>query len=178
MRANLLWIAAGTLVLGVASCTIAYGQASAKETQVIARALTFLDPAPTGEVEIGILYAKAHPDSVTQAKLTEVLFGNGITVGRLTVHARLVEYSTLPFVQGLAGIFVVGSLHEDTAILAAAATRLHVPVVSTDLACVRQAQCSVGVDSTSGVRIVLSHAACQSAGISFIQAFRILVTEQ
>lgn len=140
--------------------------------------MTFLDPAPTGVAEIGILYAQGTPDSVAQANQIAGLFGAGVTVSRLTVRPRLVTVASLPNVHGLSALFITDGLGGQGEAVAAAARRLHVPTISTDLACVQQGLCTVGVNSTMSVRIVLSHAACQDAGISFIQAFRILVTEQ
>jgi hypothetical protein len=178
MRGIRTWILAVTFVLVSASGKPAFGQVSAKDTQVIARTMTFLDPAPTGVAEIGILYAQTAPESVAQANLVAGLFGAGVTVSRLTVRPRLVTLASLPNIHGLSAIFITEGLGNSAMAVAAAARRLHVPTISTDLSCVQQGICTVGVNSTMTVRIVLSHAACQDAGISFIQAFRILVTEQ
>ena len=178
MRGLRTWILAVGFALVCTSDGPAFGQVSAKDTQVIARTMTFLDPAPTGVAEIGILYAQSAPESVAQANLVAGLFGAGVTVSRLTVRPRLVTVASLPNVHGLSAIYITDGLENDATAVAAAARRLHVPTISTDLACVHQGICSVGVNSTMTVRIVLSHAACLDAGISFIQAFRILVTEQ
>lgn len=178
MRGAFLWVGAATFVMVGATYTTAFGQASVKATQVIARAMTFLDPSPAGTAELGILYMPSQPASVEQANQMAALFGEGLTVGQLTVRPRLLPIDALPTAQGLAAIFVTGELGAATAELPAAARRMHIPTISTDLACVQQAVCTMGFDSTRTVRILLSHAACQAAGINFIQAFRILVTEQ
>ena len=55
--------------------------------------------------------------------------------------------------------------------------RLHVPTISTEMACVRTAHCIVGFSSQPSVEIVLNRDAANHAGVRFIQAFRMLVRE-
>jgi hypothetical protein len=170
------WLAA--IVVTTLSCGAAHAQPTAKDSQVIVRALTFLESPPTGTADLAIVFAPASSDSVSQAQTLAGLFAGGITVGHLTLRPRLVPAVDLPALSNVAAIYVAGDLGPLIPALSAAGRRLHVPTLSTDMACVDRGACMIGVSTAATVRIVLNRAACLAAGIVFIQAFRILVTEE
>jgi hypothetical protein len=78
---------------------------------------------------------------------------------------------------GIAGIFVIGELGAYSDQVPSAALRLHIPTISTEMACVQSARCILAFSSQPTVEIVLNHNAANSAGVHFTQAFRMLVRE-
>jgi hypothetical protein len=63
------------------------------------------------------------------------------------------------------------------AAIAAAARGLHAVTLSTDMACVNSGNCVVGVAAEPRVEIVVSRAASGANGVSFAQAFRVMIRE-
>ena len=138
--------------------------------------LSFIEAAG-GAMEIGIAYAPDRPASLRQAENLRAAIGDAVVAGRVTLKARLLSVDQLAGASGLAGIFVTGDLGPRLDEVAAAALRLHVPTISTEMTCVRAGRCIVGFSSQPTVEIYLNHTAAGSAGVHFTQAFRMLVRE-
>ena len=178
MQPNRL-IALSAMVLALGSFGgAARAQATPKDLQVIARTLTFLEPAPTGSAVLGVVYAPGTSASASEAQALAAMFREGVTVGHLTLHARLIPAEDLASLKDVAAIFIAGDLGARMADVAAAARRMHVPTISMDMSCVQHGECTMGFSTTLTVQITLNRTACDAAGIGFIQAFRILVHEQ
>jgi ABC-type uncharacterized transport system substrate-binding protein len=170
-----IWV--GMVLLSAFCLPCAVGQESSKYPQIIVRTLTFLQAPPRGAGTLGIVFAETSPQSRANAQRLAALFENGVTVGQLTVTPRLLSSGALATAGDLVAVFVEPEAAANTAGLAAAASRLHVPVISTDVKCVVNGGCAVAFSVEDTVRITVNHAACTAAGIAFIQAFRILVSE-
>ena len=152
-------------------------QFSTRDSQIIARTLSCIEAGMTGTLEIGIAYAPELPASVHQAESLKAAIGDALAAGKITLKARLIPIDLLPTANGIAGIFVTHNLGAQLEVVAQAAQRLHVPTISTEMACVRTAHCIVGFSSQPSVEIVLNRDAANHAGVRFIQAFRMLVRE-
>ena len=152
-------------------------QFSARDGQIIARTLSFLDPGTTGVVELGIAYAPGRPASVRQAENLRAVIGDALVAGKVTLKAKLIPVDQLPKASRIVGIFVTADLGSQLDEVAATARRLHIPTISTEMACVQAARCILGFSSQPTVEIVLNHNAANSAGVRFTQAFRMLVRE-
>ena len=152
-------------------------QFTPRDGQIIARTLSFTEASVGGTLEIGIAYAPDHPISVRQAESLKAAIGESLAAGKVTLKARLIPVGQLGSTTNIAGIFVTGDLgpHLDDVVLAA--QRLHVPTISTEMACVRTAHCILGFSTQPTVEIVLNHEAANNAGVHFTQAFRMLVRE-
>ncbi|HTZ69539.1 MAG TPA: hypothetical protein VMB71_02715 [Acetobacteraceae bacterium] len=173
-----------TMVLGLTAglagllpCNAARAQATARDAQLIVRTLTFLTEPPQGAAVIAIPYMPGDAASVAAARQAVAAFAGGVTVGHLTATPQLVATPDLAKLSGVVALFMPDRFGGDTRQLAAAARRLHVPLISTNLGCVEQGACTVGFSAGATVQIELNHAACAASGIEFIQAFRMLVKE-
>jgi hypothetical protein len=82
------------------------------------------------------------------------------------------ELATLDHVRAL---FIVPAAGHAGASAAATARRLHVPVLSTDLACVQAGYCVLSFSSSPTVEIIFNRSAAEEAGVHFTPAFRMLV---
>ena len=167
----------GVLLLLVTPLHACWAEFTARDAQIIARALSFIEPGGTGALEIGIAYAPDRPDSVRQAEELQAAIGDALVAGKITLKSRLIPIDQLPAATGIGAIFVTSDLGSRLDDAAAAARRLHVPTISTELACVRTARCVLAFSSQPTVEITLNHDAANNAGVHFTQAFRMLVRE-
>jgi hypothetical protein len=157
-----------------ATCRAQFTQ---RDGQIIARTLSFIEAGTGGTLEIGIAYAPDSPDSVRKAQSLKAVIGDALAAGKVTLKARLIPIQQLANAMGIAGIFVIGELGAYSDQVPSAALRLHIPTISTEMACVQSARCILAFSSQPTVEIVLNHNAANSAGVHFTQAFRMLVRE-
>jgi hypothetical protein len=148
-----------------------------KDLQVIGRTLGFVEDATTGTLELGIVYVRNEPDSVRQAKTMQQMLGDGLSAGKLVLHPRLVAADELASLDHIGALFIVPAAAHVAAVAAAAAKRLHVPTLSTDVACAEAGQCVLAFRSDPSVEIVMSREAAAVAGVRFTPAFRMLVRQ-
>jgi hypothetical protein len=156
----------------------AQAQSPPRDSQIIVRALSFLATPPTGVAMLGIVFLPESASSLQAANRLADGFRDGVTAGALTLQPELVSANDLPELHDVAAIFIAGDAGAHAPALSGAARRLHVPIISPDLGCVRRGFCAIGYSIGATVHIAVSRAACADAGIDFIPAFRILVQEQ
>ena len=150
---------------------------SSKDVQVIARMLAFMVNAPAGPTMIGIVYAPGNPDSVTEAKELAEQLADGLSIGRITLYARLLPIDQLGNGAGLAAIFIPAGLSTQAELPSEWARQLHVPAISNSLVCAQNGHCALGFVTSPTVQIILNRSVCEGAAIKFLPAFRILVKE-
>lgn len=148
-----------------------------KDGQVLGRTMGYVGDGMTGTAVVGVVYVPGHPASQREADLVRAVIGEGLAAGRVKLQARLVPVDQLPTVSGVDALYITSGSIGLPPVLQAA-QRLRVPTVSTDMACVEAAQCAVGFSSQPTVQIVISRGAADRAGVRFVQAFRMLVTER
>ena len=174
-----LGIAAATLSapLLLASPRACGTEFTAKDGQVLGRTMGYVGDGMAGIAVVGIVFVPGHPASQREAELVRAVIGEGLAAGRVRLQARPVPVDQLPAVSGVHALYLTsGSVGLPPVLLAA--QRLRVPTVSTDMACVEAAQCSLGFTSEPTVQIVINRGAADRTGVRFVQAFRMLVTER
>lgn len=172
MTRLLLPLVAGTMTwLAASTCQAA--SLSAKDVQIIAKALTFLDPAPAGGT-IAVAYAPGDAPSKADADAIAALF-SGVTIGSGTASAKAVETTALGDGSQFVAIIVAQGGAGDQAMSAAKAHKI--PCISASPADVQAGHCMMSVQTDGKVDITLSGAAAQAAGVSFQSSFRMLIHE-
>ena len=172
---------AATSVLMAAAAGSALSQQTAasmtgRDVQVMARALGFMRPTPTGEAWVAVLFAPGDPASRQDADRLTVLFGDGVRTSGAVLRARPISADALSSdARGYAALFLASGAPADAA-LAAARVR-HIACVTAALELVEAGRCTVWVRSDPRVEIVVSHAAAQSCGIEIAAAFRMMIRE-
>jgi len=161
-------------VLAAVPC---WADVSAKDVQVIGRALGFVENPPSGTAELGIVYSAASAASQKEADALKALLGDGVTAGKLLLKPKLIPVDQVGSASGVAALYVTSGLGADAAKAAEAGKRLHVPTLSTDIACAQSGNCVMGLKSEPSVEIVVNKAAAASSGIGFSAAFRMLIKE-
>ena len=144
---------------------------TAKDVQIIAKALGFLEPAPAGGV-IAVIYSDA--PSRTDAAAITALFAGGVASAGGTVTAKAIDIATLGDGSGYIAVLVAAGAQGD-AVMAAAKAH-HIPCISAP-ALVQAGRCVMAVSSDPKVAIEVNHEAAQAAGVSFTSAFRMLIHE-
>ncbi len=147
---------------------------SAKDAQIIAKAIGFLDPSPSGGV-VAVAYDASNPASKTDADAIVGLFAGGLAEGSNSVTAKAVDAGTLGDGSGYIAVILAQSASADKVMAAAKAH--HIPCISAEASQVQAGTCVMSVSSDPKVDITVNHAAAQATGVSFQSAFRMLIHE-
>ena len=157
------------LTISLAIGPTAQAATSPRDLQVVARAVGFVNGLPRGAIDVAIVEGPG-ADAVLAA------MGRGVSAGGITLNPRRVRVEALAS-SGVRIIIVPEGQGASHAAIAAAARALHAVTLSTDMNCVNTGRCVVGVRASPRVEIVVSRAAALAAGVSFSQAFRVMIHE-
>ena len=180
--AKALWPALSTIiraaaVVAVLSSPLRAEEVTAKDIQVIGRTLGFMVDARAGVLLLGIIFQPGSPESVRQATTMQAALGTGLSAGKLMLQPKMVPADELPSLDHVDALFIVPAASAAAAAAAMAAGRLHVPIISKDVACAAAGHCAVAFQSEPLVEIVFSPSAAASEGVRFTAAFRMLVKQ-
>jgi hypothetical protein len=162
-------LAAALLATSVLFAAHAQAATTARDLQVIARAVGFINGLPRGAIDVAIVEGPG-------ANALAAAMGRRVTAGGMTLNPRLVPISRLA-ASGVRVIIVPEGQHASHMAIATAAHTLSAVTLSTDMNCVRSGHCVVGVSASPRVEIVVSRAAAAASGVSFSQAFRVMIRE-
>jgi len=150
-----------------------------QKVTLAARAFSFVRDRRSDAVRVALVRDPNNPDSVEEATQVDAAIGSGIDVGRLHLTVTDVAVDQLDRATNVDVIWLTKGLSDrDFARAAEIANRNHAVSVSSDLSCVQDELCVLGVQARPTVRIILSAAAATKAGIDFQPAFRMMVTER
>jgi hypothetical protein len=165
------------LAVGLALIAAPHSRAaslSGRDVHIIAKALGFLDPAPSGGT-VAVVYASFDAASKADADAVVALFADGLAVGGRTVSAKAVDVARLG--RGDVYVALIAALGVQGGALMDAAKARKIPCITSVTAMVQAGQCLVAVHSEPQVDITVNRAATQSVGIHFNAAFGMLVHE-
>ncbi len=147
----------------------------AKDIQVAARALGFLESAPHGAVVLGIVYDPSKPASLAERDALMAALGSGLAAGDMTITGKPIEASAVGGASGLAALYVTtGSPYAE---IGAAASAKKLMTISSDKACAQSGACVMSVVTAPAVEITVNHGAATAVGASFKAAFRMMIKE-
>jgi hypothetical protein len=161
-----------TAVAGAARADV-----TAKDAQVIGRVLGFLEGAPTGIVELGIVFDPAKPESVAEAEKLRGILGDGLPSGTAKLKPRLVPIAEIAVAPKVVAFFVTRGLGTGVDAVAATAQQRHVPTITNEPVCVYSGRCVISATSEPAVEIVVNKAAAEATGTKFATFFRMLIKE-
>ncbi len=173
-------LSVGAVMLALSRPALGLAEMTEKNLQIAARSLAFMTGRSTGTLRIAIVYAPEIAASKAEADHLMAQIGSGLTAGRVTLiplppaQLRIADLAAL---KDRDVAFVTDGLAAYHATIADAAAASHVVTVTTDLDCVTQAHCVMGVQSEPRVRVLINRAAAQRSAIEFAPGFRLLVTE-
>ena len=150
---------------------------TAKDVQVMARALGFVEKPPSGEVNIAIVFAPGNAQSAKEATDLQAMLGSGLKAGNLTLKPVMVKIDELGSAGDVAAFLLTDGVGADGAKVAGATKAKQKPCITTDITQVQSGACVMGVKSEPKVEIVVNKAAAADAGVSFAASFRMMITE-
>lgn len=153
-----------------------WADVTARDMQVVARTLGFLETPLSGSVSMGILHESSDPASRLQAERIAGMLGAGLRVGNLQLTPLLVPLSEAASVQ-VDFFLLTESLGTATAELPALLASRRLTCITTDLDQVRDGSCAIGVRSAPKVEILVNRNAASASGTLFSTAFRMMITE-
>jgi len=142
---------------------------------VATRVISFLQPAPSGVIPAAIVYDPG--DGASEAEAASIERAGPLVAGKGTLRLKRVAVNALGGLAGVRVAFVTAGLRDQQAQIAAAASRLSILTVTSDLGCVQAAHCVVAISGAPHVQITVSRAAAKAARIQFGSAFLMLVKE-
>jgi hypothetical protein len=143
---------------------------------IAARALSFLQHPLQGEVVVGIVYQPGSPQSALEARQLDAMMEDGFRAGTLVLRSRLIRLDEIAN-SNVGLYFLTSDLGAAAAALAQLNRSRHVPCVTTDIAQVRDGNCAMGVRAQPRVEILVNRAAAAASGMTFSEAFRVMITE-
>lgn len=161
------------LVLPVAP---AIAQVSLTDLQVVGRALSFLNPPLSGKITLGIVYLSGDARSSQEAQAVNLLLGNGLSIGGITLQSRMVNLAQTDTAD-VNLFFLMPGMGEQAESLAVVNRRRHLICVTTDVAQVEAGRCALGVRSRPKVQIMINRATAVASGTAFSTVFRMMITE-
>ena len=147
------------------------------DLQIIARSMGFLQPAPEGPVEVGIVYPAGSAEGQRQAEQLAAEFGSEVRVGRLILRPKLITADGLAKTDVPVLLLTEAVLAQAGGIAAEVAGR-HILIVAPNADPVEAGLAVLAVQSQPRVQIYVSRAAARNAGIVFAPAFRMMIQER
>jgi len=151
------------------------GTLTQKDTQILGKALGFLDPAPPGDGVIAIAYNAANPASKADADAIAGFIGDGLAAGSQTLKLKIVDAATLGNGAGYSAIIAAQGASGDAVMAAAKGHKI--VCASGEIAEVQAGKCIMSIQSDPKVDIGVNHAAALATGIDFASAFRMMIHE-
>lgn len=143
---------------------------------VAARALSFMQNPPAGDVRVGIVYSAGDARSVQEADNLQRMLAGGLKVGNLTLLPVKLKIDDLA-AANVQLFLLTNYVGNDAARVSAASKAKHLPCITDDIAQVQNGTCVMGVRSDPRIEIFVNRAAAASSGTSFATVFRMLITE-
>jgi hypothetical protein len=145
-----------------------------EELQILAKAVSFMEPPLTGQPVVAIVFADgdaaSHRDAeVLAGQVNAVRFG-GVAVTPLVVSSAALAGTKFQMIITAAGV--------DSIPVIEAAEAHHVLCITADVDAVRAGHCTMAIRSSRKIEIFLNRDAAAQSGLSFATAFRMMVHEQ
>lgn len=146
------------------------------ELMIGMKTLPLLNNKMTGNIKIAIMFDPARADSEKEAEDVKAIIDSGLDLpGDLTAEGQLVPVTQLDKIEGTKIAVITSNLDAYYNKISAVAGNYSILTMSTDLECVRQNKCILGIVSKPRVEIYYSRRAAENAKISFGQAFSALI---
>lgn len=155
----------------------AVAEPTARDLQVLARALGFLEKPPNGIAEIGIVYPQQSASGRAEAGRIAAAFGDGLRAGNLTLRPKLVAAEAAGQA-GTAALLLTDAAVPHAAQIAAAVAGRSILTVASDRSLIEAGSVVMVVRGEPRVEILVSRTAAQSAGVGFAAAFRMMIQER
>lgn len=164
--------AIAALLCGGAFLVPAQAEFVAKDAQVMARVMGFMDQPPPATVNLGIVYDAG---SEKQAEALKALLGGSFAAGKFTLVPTLVKIGDVGSANVNAVVLMAGV--GGAAKVAEITKSKKIPCFTGDSSQVKSGACLIGINTDPKVEILLNKSLAASSGISFGAAFKMMITE-
>ncbi len=172
-RLSALGLALGMLI-AAGSTGAEAGSLSQKDVQIMAKAIGFLEPPPSGPAIVAIAYDPADPASKQDAEELAGYFGDGLKAGAATLKPKVTEVGKLS-AGGFIAVVTASGVKSDQVF---SVTRSqHVACVTPDASAVQSGQCLMSIKSSPKVEILISRSAMSGSSVEFGSAFLLMAHE-
>jgi len=158
-------------------CPSACFATTLKEVQIGVRVVDFLaDPPPPGSF-LAVIFDSHNKESQDDARNIMTWLSPGSVGGKTSLLPVMVDVHNLDEVQGVRVAFVASATETGYVAILEFARKHAVVTISSELSCVRAGICTVGIASTPRVEVLVNRHVSETSGVTFTEAFRMLVTE-
>ncbi len=164
------------LLAGGVPVAASAAEMSVRDLQVIARAIAFMTPPPSGTAEIGIVYPGASDPGKQEAERIVAAFGTGLRAGSLTLTARAMPLEGIA--SGPVALLLTSAALPHAATAATAVAGKGVLTVAVEPSAIEGGRVVMTVRSEPRVEILVNRVAAQGAGVGFSAAFRMMIQER
>lgn len=165
------------LLLGcLLQAPVLLAQTEARDLQVLARTLGFMDPPMGGRLRVGVLYDPSSTAATRDANNIVSLMQGGLRSGGLTLDAELVPFGAAGAAEVDLFLLAQGNGDRAAGVLPILKSR-KLPCLSTDLDQVTSGHCTVGLQSSPRVEILLNTALASASDVAFASVFRMMIKE-
>jgi len=165
-------VALAALLCSFVVAAPAQAEFAAKDAQVMARVMGFMDQPPPATVKLGIVYDAG---TEKQAEALMAQLGGSLAAGKFTLVPTLVKIGDVGSANVNAVVLMSGT--GGAANVAAITKAKKIPCFTGDRSLVQSGACLVGINTDPKVEILLNKALAASSGISFGAAFKMMITE-
>jgi len=145
-----------------------------KDVQILAKAIGFLEPPPSGNGTVAIAYEPSNPASKQDADAIASYFGDGLKAGGAILKPVVTAVGQLSAGGFVAVVAAAGVKVEQ---VATSTRALHVACITADATAVQAGQCVMSVKSDPKVEILISRSAAASSNVGFGSAFLLMAHE-
>ncbi|MBK1660121.1 hypothetical protein E2C05_21580 [Paracraurococcus ruber] len=139
--------------------------------------MAFLEPAPSGLVELGIVYPVGSIDGRAEAERSATAMRDGLRAGAIQLRGRPMTLDEAASAPPAALLLTEAALPQGDRLAALLAGR-GVPTISTNPSAVASDKAVMAVRAEPRVEIIVSRAAARVAGVAFSAAFRMMIQER
>lgn len=165
-----------SLIIASQLFPIASHATTQKDIDVLANAINFIKDAPTGNVDVAIVFDPSIPDSVTHADEAFAFLSSKVKSGKIMLSGTKVDISKLN-ANNSKVIFITKGMEKHSKTILAHAKSKKVVTVSNDMNCLKTA-CLITAKSVPSVDIYLNTKIEETTGITFASAFRMMIKKQ
>ena len=154
----------------------AAAQVTQTDLLVAGRAIGFIDNLKRGDVRVGIVYDPNIAQSAQQASELDTGMSDGLHIGNLVLKPVLLPIGKLGS-DNSDLYFLTEGVGAEAAKVGHASRARKISCITFDLAQVRNANCTIGVQTQPKIEVFVNRAAAQESGTDLAGVFRIMITE-
>jgi len=162
----------GIMMMPIAS----HAAVTAEEIQVAGRILALTSNPLSGDVKVGIAYDPNNALSAQDERTLMAILGRGLVVGNVNlipVPITIDKITTIP----TDIIFLTAGLGADAVKAGDQAAREKILCITTDLAATQAGFCALSLQIDTKVHITVNQATLEASGVSFSEAFMLMINE-